>query len=87
MIDETADIGRMFGATEAVDTFLGFPALRDVGTLDADIGILGVPCASPYTSVGPYCAGATAAPGSWTAAISATTRRIRRATASAYARP
>jgi agmatinase len=61
MTDETADIGRMFGATEAVETFLGFPALRDVGTLDAEIGILGVPCASPYASVGPYCAGAPAA--------------------------
>lgn len=61
MPDRTADIGRMFGAAEAVETFLGFPALRDVGTLDAEIGILGVPCASPYPSVGPYCAGAPAA--------------------------
>ncbi len=61
MTDETADIGLMFGATEAVETCLGFPACPDLGTLDAEIAILGAPCASPYASVGPYCAGAPAA--------------------------
>jgi agmatinase len=61
MTGETADIGRMFGATDAGDTFLGFPACPDPGAATADIAILGVPCATPYASVGPYCAGAPAA--------------------------
>jgi agmatinase len=61
MTKDPADIGRMFGAAEAVETFLGFPACPDLGALDAEIAILGAPCASPYASVGPYCAGAPAA--------------------------
>lgn len=58
MTGETADIGRMFGAADAAETFLGFPACRDIGAVAAEIAILGAPCASPYGSVGPYCAGA-----------------------------
>jgi len=61
MTGETIDIGRMFGAGDAVETFLGFPACPDPGAVDADIAIMGAPCASPYASVGPYCAGAPAA--------------------------
>ncbi len=61
MTEESADIGRMFGATEAVETFLGFPACPDLGTLEAEIAILGAPCATAYPSVGPYCAGGPAA--------------------------
>ncbi len=61
MIKDSADIGRMFGATEAVETVLGFPACPDLDALQAEIAILGAPCASPYASVGPYCAGAPAA--------------------------
>jgi agmatinase len=51
------DIGTMFGATET-ETFLGLPRAGDLAALKADIAILGVPCATPYPSVGPYCAGA-----------------------------
>ena len=61
MTEESADIGRMFGATQAVETFLGFPACSDLGALEAEIAILGAPCATAYASVGPYCAGGPAA--------------------------
>lgn len=61
MTQETADIGRMFGAGETAETFLALPACPDLGAVDADIAILGAPCASPYATVGPYCAGAPAA--------------------------
>jgi agmatinase len=51
------NIGAMFGATET-ETFLGLPKAGNLAELDAGIAILGVPCATPYGSVGPYCAGA-----------------------------
>jgi agmatinase len=51
------DIGAMFGAS-ATETFLGLPKVGDLGALEAGIVILGAPCATPYRSVGPYCAGA-----------------------------
>jgi agmatinase len=47
----------MFGAA-ATETFLGLPRAEDLAALEAGIAILGVPCATPYRSVGPYCAGA-----------------------------
>jgi agmatinase len=49
------DISAMFGAAET-DTFLGLPRAGDLAALDARIAILGAPCATPYRSVGPYCA-------------------------------
>ena len=61
MTEETADIGRMFGAGETEKTFLALPHCPDLSALEADIAVLGAPCASPYASVGPYCAGAPAA--------------------------
>jgi agmatinase len=51
------DVGAMFGATET-ETSLGLPSARNLAALDAQIAILGVPCATPYRSVGPYCADA-----------------------------
>ena len=51
------DIGAMFSAS-ATETFLGLPRAGDLGALEAGIVILGAPCATPYRSVGPYCAGA-----------------------------
>ena len=54
-------IGRMFHSAGAVETFLGFPACSDLSRLDAEVAILGVPVATPYRSVGAYCAGAPAA--------------------------
>ena len=53
----SANLGSMYGATSAT-TFLGLPA----ATLDqldgVDVAIIGAPCATPYSSVGPYCAAA-----------------------------
>lgn len=54
------DIGTMFGAGGA-DTFMGLPPCFDVTQIDAKIALIGVPCATPYPSVGPYCAGGPAA--------------------------
>lgn len=48
-------IGRMFGSGGAT-TFLGLPACGDLTTVQADAVILGAPSATPYASVGPYCA-------------------------------
>jgi agmatinase len=51
----SVDIGTMFGSG-AVETFLGYPAATPAA-VDADIAILGADTATPYASVGPYCAG------------------------------
>lgn len=48
------DLGALFGAGET-STFLGLDACTDLTTLEAPIAILGVPCATPYASVGAYC--------------------------------
>jgi agmatinase len=49
----------MLGATP-VETFMGFPS-QSIAALTADIALIGVPCATPYASVGAYCAGAPVA--------------------------
>jgi agmatinase len=59
MADRDPTIGSMFGAAEAA-TFMGLPACATVSELDAEIALLGVPGATPYPSVGAYCAGAPA---------------------------
>jgi agmatinase len=56
----TLNIGTMFGAG-GVDTFLGLQPCLDVTRFDAGIAIIGAPCATPYASVGAYCAAAPAA--------------------------
>lgn len=55
-----ANLGGMFGA-RPVATFLGLPACSDLRALDARIALIGAPCATPYASVGAYCAAAPAA--------------------------
>lgn len=52
-------IGTMMGST-AVDTFLGLPSISEPDSQFASI-IVGAPCATPYESVGAYCAQAPAA--------------------------
>ncbi len=54
------NIATMFGATD-VSTFLGVPSCAAPDQVTAKAAILGVPCATPYASVGPYCAGGPAA--------------------------
>ena len=57
---DASNLGAMFGVGK-VDTFLGLPACQDLDGLQARVAILGAPCASPYKSVGAYCAGAPSA--------------------------
>ena len=56
-MSQRRDIGAMFGAA-ATDTFLGLESAGDLAALEAKIAILGAPGATPYASVGSYCAGA-----------------------------
>lgn len=53
-MNQKPDLGALFGAGET-STFLGLDACADLSALDAPIAILGVPCATPYRSVGAYC--------------------------------
>lgn len=55
-----ANLGEMFGAG-ASETFMGLPACEDLAQLDAGIALIGADCATPYESVGAYCAGGPAA--------------------------
>ena len=55
-----ADFGTMFGSGGG-DTFFGLPACDDLARLDAHVAVMGAPAATPYTTVGPYCADAPAA--------------------------
>jgi agmatinase len=56
----SSSIGDMFGAP-AAPTFLGLPAATIEDGARAAIAVLGAPAATPYPSVGPYCAGGPAA--------------------------
>ncbi len=56
-----ADLGRMFGAGGATDTFLGLPRCRDLSRMDAKVALIGADGCTPYPSVGFYCAGGPAA--------------------------
>jgi agmatinase len=60
MSQEKRSLGAMFGR-QGGDTFLGLPACVDLDRLSADIAIIGARCATPYPSVGAYCAEAPAA--------------------------
>ncbi|MGH7124491.1 MAG: arginase family protein [Stellaceae bacterium] len=53
-------IGAMFGAS-ARETFLDLPKATIPEAAHAAVAILGAPAATPYPSVGPYCAGGPAA--------------------------
>ena len=53
-------IATMFGAGD-VKTFQGIAACEAPGKVSAKAAVLGVPCATPNASVGPYCAGGPAA--------------------------
>ena len=61
MSDQPVDISKMFGSDSSGGRFLGYPACADLETLEADIAIIGAPCATPYKSVGAYCARAPSA--------------------------
>ncbi len=50
----------MFG-NQGSESFLGLPECSDLGKINGGVALLGIPCATPYESVGTYCAGAPAA--------------------------
>jgi agmatinase len=56
----SSTIGAMFGSTGR-GTFLDLPTASIADGARADVAIFGAPAATPYPSVGPYCAGAPAA--------------------------
>ena len=60
MPSQEQDIGTMFGSRDT-GTFLGLPACGDLSSVEAGVAILGIGCATPYPSVGAYCAEAPAA--------------------------
>ncbi len=51
-----ATIGKMFGSAGEIATFMGFPPCGDLAGLAADVAVVGIPAATPYRSVGAYCA-------------------------------
>jgi agmatinase len=56
---DRVEIGQMFGAPPP-DTFLGLPAVAP-DAVEGGVAILGADTATPYATVGPYCAGGPAA--------------------------
>ena len=47
------DLASLFGATKS-DTFLGLDSCNSLESIKASSAFIGVPCATPYKSVGPY---------------------------------
>lgn len=45
---------KQFAAATAPLTFLGLPRCDDIESLNADIAVVGIPCATPYLSSEPY---------------------------------
>ncbi|SRR5579885_761592 len=58
--EESSTIGAMFGATSS-GSFLDLPSVTMAEGARATVALFGAPAATPYPSVGPYCAGAPAA--------------------------
>ena len=69
------DLGALFGAAADSSTFLGLAPCPDLDALTAPIAILGVPCATPYRSVGAYCRNAPDALRQATGALTANVDR------------
>ncbi|WP_263826857.1 arginase family protein [Ruegeria aquimaris] len=65
----------MFGAGGAPGSFLGLPR-AEPGAPEADIVIFGADCATPYRSVGAYCAGGPAAMRAGSAAYAGDTAKV-----------
>ena len=53
-MSQQPDLAALFGATDA-STFLGIDRCENLDDLDASSAYIGVPCATPYRSVGAYC--------------------------------
>lgn len=70
MTSDAPDLGALFGAAKT-ETFLGLDPCPDVASLTAPIALFGAPGATPYASVGAYCAAAPRALRDATAALTA----------------
>lgn len=57
MTEQSPKMRSMFGGKTSGGLF-DIPLVEVGNTMNADMVVLGVPCATPYTSVGPYCADA-----------------------------
>ena len=53
-MNEKANLSALFGANTS-STFLGLDKCDDLELLNSPIALIGIPCATPYESVGPYC--------------------------------
>ena len=53
-MNEKANLSALFGANSS-STFLGLDKCDDLELLNSPIALIGMPCATPYESVGPYC--------------------------------
>ena len=53
-MSEKANLSALFGANSS-STFLGLDKCDDLELLNSPIALIGIPCATPYESVGPYC--------------------------------
>lgn len=74
MSSDAPDLGALFGAAQS-DTFLGLDAWSNVETLTAPVALFGAPGATPYASVGAYCAAAPRALRDATTALTANLER------------
>ena len=54
-MSSTPSLSALYGSHNA-RTFMGIESCDDLGRLDRPIAVLGAPCATPYKSVGAYCA-------------------------------
>ena len=72
-MSQKPDLAALFGAP-AADTFLGLERCKDLSRIDASSAYIGVPCATPYESVGGY---ARNGPESLRKAIASLTANIR----------
>lgn len=53
-MNEKANLSALFGANSS-STFLGLDKCDDLELLNSPIALIGMPCATPYGSIGPYC--------------------------------
>ena len=73
-MNEKANLSALFGANSS-STFLGLDKCDDLELLKSPIALIGIPCATPYESVGSYCKNA---PKALREAISSLTANIDR---------
>ena len=53
-MSDKPDLSALFGANDA-SSFMGIDRCDDLENLSSSLALIGIPCATPYESVGPYC--------------------------------